>query len=203
MITTESLIKEHQLILKYVDLMERYTKTSIKNSNTTILLENANFFIQFIHEFADHFHHSKEEDILFRYLDVPGVLTHCNPIPQMIFEHNKARELVCNMEKAIHKKELNELMVNADQYANLLKSHIFKEDNILYPLAERGLPDEAKLSLLNEYTETDNRLNSRAIWSKFENLYTELEKHLKAKMEIVANSCEHESQITYEKGQLL
>ena len=101
MIATENLMKEHQLILNYVDLMERYVETNSKNSNTTILLENANFFIKFIHEFADHFHHAKEENILFRYLEIPGVLTHCNPVPQMMLEHEKARDFVRNMENAI------------------------------------------------------------------------------------------------------
>jgi len=53
------------------------------------------------------------------------------------------------------------------QYACFLKEHIYKEDNILYPMAERGLSDEAKSSLLQDYTETDTRLNSSDIWRKF------------------------------------
>jgi len=65
--------------------------------------------------------------------------------------------------------------VNAGQYARLLKEHLYKEDNILYPMAERGLSDDTKLSLLKEYTETDNRLNSHAIWRKYEILCAELE----------------------------
>ena len=176
MLATENLMKEHQLILKYVHLMERYTEIGLKNLNTPVLFEKGNCFIEFIHEFADDFHHAKEEDILFRYLDVPGVLTHCNPVPQMLLEHNKARDFVWNMENAIQTKDINGLVVNAGQYARLLKEHIYKEDNILYPMAERGLSDEAKLSLLKEYAETDNRLNSRAIWRKYEILCTELEK---------------------------
>jgi len=175
MLATENLMKEHQLILKYIDLMERYADLGLKDLSTSILFEKADYFIQFIHEFADHFHHAKEEEILFRYLEVPGVLTHCNPIPQMLLEHNKAREFVRNMENAIQTTALNELAVNMGQYASFLKEHIYKEDNILYPMAERGLSDEAKSSLLQDYTETDTRLNSSDIWRKFETLYTELE----------------------------
>jgi hemerythrin-like domain-containing protein len=178
MLSTENLKKEHQLILKYVDLMERYTESSLNNLNTTILLENANCFIQFIHEFADDFHHAKEEDILFRYLEIPGVLIHCNPIPQMLLEHKRAREFVRNMEYAVKAKDQNELRVNAVQYAKHIKEHIFKEDNILYPMSERSLSDEAKLSLLNQFTEADNRLNSEQIWRKYEILCTELETQL-------------------------
>jgi len=199
MLATEDLMKEHQLILKYIDLMERYAEFDLKDLMAPILFENANCFIQFIHEFADHFHHAKEEDILFRYLEIPGVLTHCNPVPQMLFEHNKAREFVRNMENAIQAKKINELTANAGQYARLLKEHIYKEDNILYPMAERGLSDEAKSSLLKEYIETDNRLNSHAIWLKYEILCTELEQQLNVQKEIVAKSG-YETRVIHKKG---
>jgi hemerythrin-like domain-containing protein len=62
MLVTEDLMKEHQLILKYVDLMERYAEFDLKNLSTPLLFEKADCFIRFIHEFADHFHHAKEED---------------------------------------------------------------------------------------------------------------------------------------------
>jgi hemerythrin-like domain-containing protein len=175
MLATENLMKEHQLILKYVDLMERYVEFSLKRPDTPVLLEKAAGFINFIHEFADHFHHAKEEDILFRYLGVPGVLTHCNPVPQMLMEHDKARELLKNMGQAVQAKELKQLADNAAQYARLLKEHIYKEDNILYPMGEAGLSDEAKTALLKECAQTDERLDSRAIWDKYKTLCTELE----------------------------
>jgi hemerythrin-like domain-containing protein len=178
MLATENLMKEHQLILKYVDLMERYTEFGLKELNASILFEKAYYFIQFVHEFADHFHHAKEENILFRYLEVPGVLTHCNPVPQMLLEHNKAREFVRNMENAIQAQDIKELALNTGQYARLLKEHIYKEDTILYPMAERGLSDEAKSSLLKDYAEMDNHLNSQDIWRKYEILCIELEQQL-------------------------
>ncbi len=175
MLATENLMKEHQLILKYVDLMERYAAFSLKHPDTPPLLEKASCFIGFIHEFADHFHHAKEEDILFRYLGVPGVLTHCNPVPQMLMEHDKARGYVRNMEQAVQEKALTVLADNAAQYAQLLKEHIYKEDNILYPMGEAGLSDETKTVLLKEYAQTDEGLDSPAIWAKYETLYIELE----------------------------
>ncbi|MGZ6418521.1 MAG: hemerythrin domain-containing protein [Pseudobdellovibrio sp.] len=174
MLVTENLMKEHQLILKYVDLMERYVEFNLKHPDTSVLLEKAAGFIEFIHEFADHFHHAKEEDILFRYLEVPGVLTHCNPVPQMLMEHDKGREYVHNMEQAVQAKALSMLASNAVQYAQLLKEHIYKEDNILYPMGENGLSDEAKTALLKEYAQTEQRLDSRAMWDKYENVYREL-----------------------------
>ena len=175
MLVTENLMKEHQLILKYVDLMERYAEFSLKHPDTSVLLKKAACFIGFIHDFADHFHYAKEEDVLFRYLGVSGVLTHCNPVPQMLMGHDKARGYVKNMERAVQEKELNVLADNAAQYARLLKEHIYKEDNILYPRGEAGLSDEAKTELLKEYAQIEERLDSQAIWAKYETLGAELE----------------------------
>jgi hemerythrin-like domain-containing protein len=70
------------------------------------------------------------------------------------------------------------LEINGVQYARLLKEHIYKEDNILYPMGERGLSDTAKSSLLKEYAETDERLDSQSIWCKYEALATDLESQL-------------------------
>jgi hypothetical protein len=41
-------------------------------------------------------------------------------------------------------------------------------------MAERGLSEPAKTALSNDCAETDNRLDSAAIWQKYETLYTEL-----------------------------
>lgn len=180
MSVTEDLMKEHQLILKYVDLMERYAEFSLKHSGAPILLEKAACFIEFIQEFADHFHHAKEEDILFRYLQEPGVLTHCNPVPQMLMEHEQARDYVRNMEQALQANALSALADNAVQYARLLKEHIYKEDNILYPMGEDGLSDQAKTTLLKEFSQADEQLDSRAIWNKYEMSATELKSRLAA-----------------------
>jgi hemerythrin-like domain-containing protein len=86
------------------------------------------------------------------------------------------------MERAVQEKELNVLADNAAQYARLLKEHIYKEDNILYPMGENGLSDEAKTALLNEYAQTEERLDSQAIWAKYETLYMELELRLGAEI---------------------
>ena len=107
--------------------------------------------MRFIKEFADRFHHDKEEKILFAAAQKQGVLTHCNPIPQMLHEHEEARALVGKMESAIEGRRAVDFCRAATDYASLLKDHIFKEDQILYPMCERGLKPEAKVEILEQY----------------------------------------------------
>ena len=44
MLATENLRKEHQLILKYIALMERYAEFCVNNAQCSMLLEKADSF---------------------------------------------------------------------------------------------------------------------------------------------------------------
>ncbi|MEE8321593.1 MAG: hemerythrin domain-containing protein [Gammaproteobacteria bacterium] len=172
---TNDLMNEHQLILKYISLMEQYIKFSLANQNEQLFSEKAEVFIGFIRNFADTFHHAKEEDILFKHMEAPGVLSHCNPLPQMLLEHEQGRQFVQGMKSAVESADLDNLINNAGNYGALLKEHIFKEDNILYPMAEAGIPNEDKSPILDEYKKAEERLDSQAVWIEYEEKYKELE----------------------------
>ena len=119
---SDDLKKEHQLILKYIGLMERYIEFSLENSNKPILLDKAEEFIGFIQKFADEFHHAKEENILFKHLAAPGVLTHCNPLPQMLAEHDLGRKYVQGMKDSLTNKDLDKLIESTRDYGRLLRN---------------------------------------------------------------------------------
>ncbi len=175
---TDTLSQEHQFILQYVTLMQHYADFAERYPESILLLQQAPRFIKFIEEFADQFHHAKEEEHLFRFMAEPSVLTHCNPLPQMLAEHGQARAFVSDMHEALASKQVNKLAVAVKGYAQLLKEHIFKEDNILYPMAERGMSDAQKAALLQAYAETEQKHDSAAIWAHYHALQAELEQTL-------------------------
>ena len=112
------------------------------------------FFIKavdFIKNYADKFHHSKEEDILFLELNKEGVLDHCNPIEQMLHEHGLGREFVKGLSESVKKGDKKELIKNARGYCELLQEHIFKEDNILYPMADTSLSEETQKIIFEKF----------------------------------------------------
>ena len=177
-------MNEHRFILKYLDLMERYIKFSQANRHENLLLEKAQDFISFIQKFADTYHHAKEEDVLFKYLQAPGVLSHCNPLPVMLSEHEQGRMYVRNMKDAAANANMESLCENAYGYCQLLRQHIYKEDNVLYPMAENGISDDDKIALENEYKQIEEMLNKQIIWNEYEEKYSELESCLNSKMAI-------------------
>ena len=109
--------------------------------------------VDFIRNYADKFHHAKEEDILFAELNKDGVLEHCNPIGQMLHEHDLGRGFVKGLSEAIEKGDKMETVKNARGYCELLQEHIFKEDNILYPMADEALKEDAQKSIAEKFAQ--------------------------------------------------
>ena len=107
--------------------------------------------VGFIRNYADKFHHAKEEDILFMELNKDGVLEHCNPIGQMLHEHDLGRGFVKGLSEAVEKGDKAEAVKNARGYCELLQEHIFKEDNILYPMADEALKEEIQKDILGKF----------------------------------------------------
>lgn len=109
--------------------------------------------VSFIKNYADKFHHAKEEDILFRELNKDGVLEHCNPIGQMLHEHDLGRGFVKGLSEAVEKGDKTEAVKNARGYCELLQEHIFKEDNILYPMADEALKETVQKEIAKKFAQ--------------------------------------------------
>ena len=150
------LSEEHQNILKVInDLLKECDTLESKNE---LNLEFFNKTIDFIINYADKFHHAKEEDILFIELNKEGVQMPCNPIEQMLHEHELGRNYINELKKQIDDNNIEKIIENSRGYASLLQEHIYKEDNILYPMAEEALSEDTKNKILNKFNEIENKL---------------------------------------------
>ena len=156
---TQVMVDEHKLILRMIALVEK---------NTELLEEgkfcNWRFYldaVDFIRNYADRFHHAKEEDVLFVELINNGMPKKQSPIEAMHMEHDQGRAHVRALEEAAEKAlhgatgQAAIIAENAKGYATLLRGHIEKEDDILYPLAERVLPEEVRAKMLEAYAQAE------------------------------------------------
>ncbi len=113
--------------------------------------------LEFIKVFADKCHHGKEEDVLFPAMEEAGVPREGGPIGVMLMEHDLGRGFVKELTEAVKaymvedENAIKKIVESARRYVNLLKDHIYKEDNILYPLAERILSSEKQSELLEKF----------------------------------------------------
>ncbi len=156
---TQVMVDEHKLILRMIDLVEKNTELAIKGK-----FSDWNFYldaVDFIRNFADRFHHAKEEDILFKALVDNGMPRNNSPVAAMLMAHDQGRAFVRNMEMVAQQAIAGEsvqvevLVDNARGYVELLRDHIDKEDNILYPLAERVLPEAMRPDMTAGYARAE------------------------------------------------
>ena len=158
---TQALVNEHCLILRMIALLERNAPRTADGgySNWQFYLDG----VDFIRNFADRFHHAKEEDVLFEALVKNGMPRENSPIAAMLMEHDQGRIFVKAMEtaarEALDGQAAGERVIadNALAYAALLREHIAKEDDILYPLAERVIPDTMRDDIIAGYAVAESR----------------------------------------------
>jgi hemerythrin-like domain-containing protein len=96
--------------------------------------------IEFFIVFVDKCHHGKEEELLFPALEAIGVQRDGGPIGVMLAEHQQGREYVQKMNEAFSqynegdRAAATKLAKNARAYIALLRQHIDKENNVLFPI---------------------------------------------------------------------
>ncbi|ACD93952.1 hemerythrin domain-containing protein [Trichlorobacter lovleyi] len=161
---TKSLVDEHQLILRMITLLEKNAPLTAEGKylNWQFYLDG----IDFIRQYADRFHHAKEEDVLFKALVDNGMPKDNSPVAAMLMEHGQGRSFVCAMEIAVLEAQSGRtdtyqaIAENVLGYASLLRGHIGKEDDILYPLSERVLPEIVRASILEGYRSAEAQIPS-------------------------------------------
>jgi hemerythrin-like domain-containing protein len=159
---TQMMVDEHKLILRMIALVEKNTGLMEQG-----LFRDWQFYldaVDFIRNYADRFHHAKEEDVLFKALVDNGMPEKQSPIEAMLIEHDQGRVFVRNFEAAAQNAldgesgQMPVIVENTKGYATLLRGHIDKEDTILYPLAERVLPEEGRDKIASAYADAEAQM---------------------------------------------
>lgn len=152
---TEVLMKEHESILEMLKVTAVVCQRL--ENNEKINPEHLFGIVHFIQGFADKCHHAKEEDLLFVELASAGLPRDAGPVAVMLHEHDEGRAYVRAMKEAAdqivssHATATKRFVENARNYATLLENHIYKENNILFPLADAHLSEEQQQKLEAEF----------------------------------------------------
>lgn len=156
----EQLEEEHQAILLLLEVMEAVSKKL--EAEEDVSANDLNDMVKFIKEFADKSHHLKEEDLLFPAMEEAGIPREGGPIGVMLSEHTTGREYVKGLSLGIEEyakgnsSATKQIIENVRNYSSLLSNHIYKEDNVLYPMAKLRLSKEQQEELLKEFETVDN-----------------------------------------------
>ena len=148
---TKNLENDHVNILRLIDVMEQMVLT------VSTELSHIEMAVSLIKNYADGFHHAKEEKLLFPMLVTKGFSNDQGPVAVMLHDHVEGRLFVKEMTETIatikqgESSAFTRLYENMQGYIDLLRAHISKENNVLFRMADEALTPEEQLALLTGF----------------------------------------------------
>lgn len=175
--------EEHQHILRMLDVLRALSLHTFYTKE--VYYKGYRDAIDFVRNYADKFHHGKEEDILFKTMSEElGQAIEQGPIYGMLAEHDLGRLFMKNLEDALIEAENGkeeakiDIIANAIAYTDLLHRHIDKEDKAIFTFAENKLKAETIEDLNREFEKAQENLNSKEVEMKYFTLLEELEAYV-------------------------
>ncbi|MCC7020239.1 MAG: hemerythrin domain-containing protein [Ardenticatenales bacterium] len=144
---TDGLMQDHRVIERVLDALALAADRMDRGEPVP-----ARFFADcadFAAGFADGCHHLKEEHVLFPAITAAGVPAG-GPVSVMLHEHDEGRSLIRALREAARAMDAGDATVRAElvgcarDYVALLRSHIAKEDHVLFPMARQVIDPAAQ-----------------------------------------------------------
>jgi len=179
---TDTLMEEHRVIERMLETL-RVGADKLESGEAIqpeFFLDAANF----IKGFADGCHHRKEEGVLFPKMVQQGVPSKGGPIGVMLSEHQMGREYTKSMREGAERllagdsSAQDQVIQSARNYVELLQQHIFKEDNILFPLADRVIPQSDQEQVWEDFEHVEHEETGEGVHEKYLALAEKLEKEI-------------------------
>ena len=163
----KNLVAEHVWIKRLLALVP--TITDFVEKSETVDKDLVMGCIDFIRGYADKFHHMKEEDILFKYVDEKSEI-----IKIMYDDHDTGRNHIKNVVEGTETGNKAQIKEHLHGYRDLLTQHIKKEDEILYPWIERQMTDNQIGELFQRCSAADASVGEE-LPKKYEKFIIDLE----------------------------
>ncbi|NJD59132.1 MAG: cation-binding protein [Anaerolineales bacterium] len=150
---------------------------------------NPQFFssaTEFMRGFADQCHHAKEEGILFSQMKQQGIAMEGCPLGVMLAEHECGRQYTRALTSATQAMQAGDesgsrrAIMSSRSYIALLRLHIYKEDNILFPMADQVIPPGQNALIMNAFEQVEKIETGEGFYEKYEALAEALERDIQS-----------------------
>jgi hemerythrin-like domain-containing protein len=178
MTATEILRHEHKIILKVLDAVRH--EAQVIADTGKLNPEKLDKILDFFRVFVDRCHHGKEEEYLFPTMEKRGIPPDKGPIPVMLHEHAGGRNTVKAISAALARVRQGETTATEAVAANLaildehLRSHIEKENEILFPMADKIFTPEDQQALVASFEKHEAEEIGEGVHEKYHQLAHEL-----------------------------
>jgi len=158
----EILIKEHALILHALECLTAARDKLEKGERPPkAFFEKA---VEFFQNFADKFHHFKEEYLMFGLLSQKKDGAHDGEIGTLRYQHERCRTFIGEIQKSIKGYSAGDeiattmLLENLSSYISLLKLHIYIEDRFFFKMVKKTLSENEDHALFVQFKNEEDRL---------------------------------------------
>jgi hemerythrin-like domain-containing protein len=156
---TDILESEHRIIEQVLSCLEKIADHGLARGRLDE--DAARQALDFFQTFADGCHHGKEECHLFPLMEAKGFPRQGGPTGVMLNEHEQGRRHIRAMHEALpgagsgQDTSLQEFARHARAYVELIRLHILKEDQRLFPMANQVFTPEDQASLLDRFAHVE------------------------------------------------
>ncbi len=179
---SEDLMNEHEGILFGLKILEKMV--FMLKEKKPVDVSDAKQMVRFLKLFADKCHHGKEEGLLFPAMEKAGIPKDRGPIGQMLIEHEQGRKYIADMVKSVEAYAEtddggvldNRFIEAAADYIGLLRSHISKENMILFPLGDKKIPADVQTQLLSSFEEFEEQVMGKGTHDELHELLSKFER---------------------------
>ncbi len=162
---TQILIDEHIMILKGLSFL-RIARDMIENNQhpSKVFFQKAVFFFR---NYADKYHHYKEEFLMFGFLAQKREGQLDLEIGSLRHQHEIGRQSLTKLEKSLNGYEMkNEIAItslleNLASFISILSRHIYREDHLFFPMVEKELSKGDKELLKKQFQLEEDALKIR------------------------------------------
>lgn len=178
MTATETLKHEHRIILKVLEAARREAQAIADTGRLNV--GKLDKILDFFRVFVDRCHHGKEEEYLFPKMQERGLPGDEGPIPVMLQEHMGGRNTVKALSAALARAQQGDSTAVGSVAADLaildehLSGHIEKENEILFPLADKVFTAEDQQVLIAAFDKHEAEEMGPGVHEKYHQLAHEL-----------------------------
>lgn len=154
--TLAVLYDEHEIIKSVISKREKIKSLSVSDPDK--FKEILNGLIDFFRNYADMFHHNKEEKLLFPLLCEKNEMLQDSIVEEMLENHREFRDLVKLLETAMVSGNYEQSTEILFKYTEMLLDHIAVEDDELFQMAESLLDKNELEKLYYDFQDIDREI---------------------------------------------
>ena len=177
------LTREHRLILRALEVLSQARKRIERNlPPPKAFFETALLFLK---EFADQFHHFKEEYLMFGLLALKKGDAFDGPIGGLRYQHERCRAFTEGISNSLSGYADGDdiatitLLENLAAYISLLRRHIFEEDDTFFKLVQKEISKEEEDILLVQFNKEDKKMGGQNFYDQNSQRVTEMAAYLR------------------------